>query len=56
LADRVGLSCEQGSRLLNTLTRLAIIRVHQRGTSHTKGERGRATVYLWLFSPPCSSP
>lgn len=50
LGDRVGLSCEQGGRLLNTLTRLAIIGVHQRGTSHTKGERGRATVYLWQLS------
>lgn len=50
LGQRVGLHCQQASRIMRTFCRLGFIKLVERGTQHSKeGGKGRASVYDWLL-------
>lgn len=49
LADRMKDHCQQAHRWLNALVRYSALKVETRGTAHSHGHRGEATVYRWLL-------
>ena len=49
MADRLGLGCPQGRRVLSRLCSYKILALVERGTQHTRGQRGKTTTYQWIL-------